>query len=74
MSAWCIYIHYNVELFASLYGAKGQKLKLTINDSLEYVGLLERKQSGKGELVASYSIGSVLSYREEAGLGKFSTS
>ena len=34
----------NVELFTSLYGIKGQELKKAINDSLEYVGLLERKQ------------------------------
>lgn len=33
----------NVELFTSLYGIKGQALKKSINDSLEYVGLLERK-------------------------------
>ena len=34
----------NVELFTSLYGIKGQKLKNAVNESLEYVGLLERKQ------------------------------
>lgn len=34
----------NVELFTSLYGIKGQALKKSIDDSLEYVGLLERKQ------------------------------
>lgn len=34
----------NVELFTSLYGIKGQELKKAINDSLEYVGLSERKQ------------------------------
>lgn len=34
----------NVELFTSLYGVKGQELKKAVNDSLEYVGLLERKQ------------------------------
>ena len=34
----------NVELFTSLYGIKGQALKKSVNDSLEYVGLLERKQ------------------------------
>lgn len=34
----------NVELFTSLYKIKGQELKKTIDDSLEYVGLLERKQ------------------------------
>lgn len=34
----------NVELFTSLYGIKGEKLKKAVNESLEYVGLLERKQ------------------------------
>lgn len=34
----------NVELFTSLYGIKGQALKKSVEDSLEYVGLLERKQ------------------------------
>lgn len=34
----------NVELFTSLYGIKGQELKKSVEDSLEYVGLLERKQ------------------------------
>ncbi|MBE5941923.1 MAG: ABC transporter ATP-binding protein [Lachnospiraceae bacterium] len=34
----------NVELFTSLYGIKGKELKKTVDDSLEYVGLLERKQ------------------------------
>ena len=34
----------NVELFTSLYGIKGQQLKNAVNESLEYVGLLERKQ------------------------------
>lgn len=34
----------NAELFISLYGIKGEKLKKAINDSLEYVGLLERRQ------------------------------
>ncbi len=34
----------NVELFTSLYGVKGQELKKAVDDSLEYVGLLERKQ------------------------------
>ena len=33
----------NVELFTSLYGIKGQALKKSVDDSLEYVGLLERK-------------------------------
>ncbi len=34
----------NVELFTSLYGIKGAQLKKSIDESLEYVGLLERKQ------------------------------
>lgn len=34
----------NVELFTSLYGIKGQELKKAVDDSLEYVGLLERKR------------------------------
>lgn len=34
----------NVELFTSLYGIKGKKLRETVDASLEYVGLLERKQ------------------------------
>lgn len=34
----------NVELFTSLYGIKGEALKSAVNRSLEYVGLLERKQ------------------------------
>lgn len=34
----------NVELFTSLYGIKGEQLKKAVNESLEYVGLLERKQ------------------------------
>lgn len=34
----------NVELFTSLYGIKGAKLKESVDESLEYVGLLERKQ------------------------------
>ena len=33
----------NVELFTSLYGIKGAELKERINESLEYVGLSERK-------------------------------
>ena len=33
----------NVELFTSLYGLKGEELKKAIDDSLEYVGLLERR-------------------------------
>lgn len=34
----------NVELFTSLYGIKGQNLKRAVEESLEYVGLSERKQ------------------------------
>lgn len=34
----------NVELFTSLYGIKGEKLKNSVDESLEYVGLLERRQ------------------------------
>lgn len=34
----------NVELFTSLYGIKGSALKEAVEESLEYVGLLERKQ------------------------------
>ena len=33
----------NVELFASLYGIKGKQLKKTIEESLEYVGLLDKR-------------------------------
>ena len=33
----------NVELFTSLYGIKGAELKERIDESLEYVGLLEKK-------------------------------
>lgn len=33
----------NVELFTSLYGIKGNELKQTIEESLAYVGLLEKK-------------------------------
>ena len=33
----------NVELFTSLYGIKGAELKTRIDESLEYVGLLDRK-------------------------------
>ncbi|MBO7362561.1 MAG: ATP-binding cassette domain-containing protein, partial [Lachnospiraceae bacterium] len=33
----------NVELFTSLYGIKGAELKNRINESLEYVGLSERR-------------------------------
>lgn len=34
----------NVELFTSLYGIKGARLKKSVDESLSYVGLLERKQ------------------------------
>lgn len=34
----------NVELFTSLYGIKGADLKKAVDESLEYVGLLERRQ------------------------------
>ncbi|MBE5875997.1 MAG: ABC transporter ATP-binding protein [Lachnospiraceae bacterium] len=34
----------NVELFTSLYGIKGGELKKAVDESLEYVGLLERRQ------------------------------
>ncbi len=33
----------NVELFTSLYGIKGAELKERINESLEYVGLIEKR-------------------------------
>lgn len=33
----------NVELFTSLYGIKGRELEQRINESLEYVGLLEKR-------------------------------
>lgn len=39
----------NVELFTSLYGIKGGELKKTVDRSLEYVGLLERKQEYAGK-------------------------
>lgn len=35
----------NVELFTSLYGIKGKELKAAIDDSLEFVGLLDRRNS-----------------------------
>lgn len=43
----------NVELFTSLYGIKGAALKKAVDDSLEYVGLLERRQ----ELAKNFSGG-----------------
>ena len=33
----------NVELFTSLYGIKGNELKQTVEESLSYVGLLEKR-------------------------------
>ena len=33
----------NVELFTSLYGIRGEKLKNRIDEALEYVGLIEKK-------------------------------
>lgn len=35
----------NVELFTSLYGVKGKALKSAINDSLEFVGLLDKRNN-----------------------------
>lgn len=35
----------NVELFTSLYGIKGNELKKAIDESLDFVGLLDRKNS-----------------------------
>lgn len=35
----------NVELFTSLYGIRGKELKAAIDDSLEFVGLLDRRNS-----------------------------
>ncbi len=43
----------NVELFTSLYGIKGAKLRKAVDDSLEYVGLSEQKQ----EFVRNFSGG-----------------
>ena len=43
----------NVELFTSLYGIKGAKLRKAVDESLEYVGLLDRKQ----ELAKNFSGG-----------------
>ena len=34
----------NAELFISLYGIKGEALRKAVDESLEYVGLLERRQ------------------------------
>ncbi len=38
----------NVELFTSLYGIRGKELKNTIDESLEYVGLLENRNQFAG--------------------------
>lgn len=35
----------NVELFTSLYGVRGQELKSAIDNSLEFVGLLDKRNS-----------------------------
>ncbi|MBP5181224.1 MAG: ABC transporter ATP-binding protein [Clostridiales bacterium] len=39
----------NVELFTSLYGIKGAELKKAIDESLDYVGLLERRNDYAGK-------------------------
>ena len=39
----------NVELFTSLYGIKGADLKKAIDESLDYVGLLERRNDYAGK-------------------------
>lgn len=39
----------NVELFTSLYGIKGTELKKAIDESLDYVGLLERRNEYAGK-------------------------
>ncbi|MDE6761529.1 MAG: ABC transporter ATP-binding protein [Lachnospiraceae bacterium] len=39
----------NVELFTSLYGIKGNKLKQTVEESLEYVGLSEKRNEFAGK-------------------------
>ena len=39
----------NVELFTSLYGIKGTELKKAIDESLDYVGLLERRSEYAGK-------------------------
>jgi len=38
----------NVELFLSLYGLKGNRLRQAVSESLEYVGLLEHKNQMTG--------------------------
>ena len=35
----------NVELFTSLYGIRGRQLSAAVNESLEFVGLLDRRNS-----------------------------
>ena len=39
----------NVELFTSLYGIKGEELKKAIDESLDYVGLLEKRNEFAGK-------------------------
>ena len=39
----------NVELFTSLYGIKGAELKKAIDESLDYVGLLEKRNEYAGK-------------------------
>ena len=39
----------NVELFTSLYGIKGAELKKVIDESLDYVGLLEKRNEYAGK-------------------------
>ena len=43
----------NAELFISLYGKKGDALRKAVNDSLEYVGLLDRR----GDFAKTFSGG-----------------
>ena len=43
----------NVELFTSLYGIKGEKLRQAVEESLEYVGLSEKR----GEFARNFSGG-----------------
>ena len=43
----------NVELFTSLYGIKGADLKKAIDESLDYVGLLERRNDYAGKFSGS---------------------
>jgi ABC-2 type transport system ATP-binding protein len=39
----------NVELFTSLYGIKGETLKKAVDESLDYVGLLEKRNEYAGK-------------------------